>query len=72
MAPNEYVKLCGVDGILPNSDSIQSGEYPFTTEVYAVVRTDLPKNSPAYRLRDWLRSPVGQALIEESGYVPLN
>ncbi len=31
MAPNEYVKLCGVNGILPNPDSIQSGEYPFTT-----------------------------------------
>ena len=69
MAPNEHVKLCGVEGIFPSPASIQSGEYPFTTEVYAVVRTDLSKTSTAYLLRDWLHSAAGQALIEKSGYV---
>ena len=72
MAPNEYVKLCGVDGFLPDPDSIQSGAYPFTTEVYAVIREDLSRDSTAYLMREWLLSADGQVLIEESGYVPLN
>ena len=71
MAPNEKLKLCGVDGMVPDFESIQSRTYPFTTEVYAVIRADLPPESIAYRLRDWVLSSEGQAVVAESGYVPL-
>jgi phosphate transport system substrate-binding protein len=69
MAPNENVKLIAVDGILPAPDTIRSGAYPFTSEVYAVVRENLPPGNSAYQLRDWLLSTAGQDLIEVSGYV---
>jgi phosphate transport system substrate-binding protein len=71
MAPNERLKLCGVDGVVPDSKSIQSKTYPFTTEVYAVVRQDEPRDSIAYRLRAWLLSTAGQEVVASSGYVPL-
>ena len=70
MAPlEEHVKLLAVDGLMPQASSIQNQAYPYTTEVYAVTRGDQPKDSLAYRLRAWLRSPHGQELIEKSGYV---
>ena len=69
MAPNELVKLIAVDGIKPGRETIQTRRYPFTTEVYAVVRADSPPTSTAIHLRDWLLTPEGQDLIEESGYI---
>ncbi len=69
MAPNEMVKLISVDGVSPDHDSIRTRQYPFTTEVYAVVRADSPPTSTAVHLRDWLLTPDGQDLIEQSGYV---
>ncbi|OGO27173.1 MAG: hypothetical protein A2Z16_06870 [Chloroflexi bacterium RBG_16_54_18] len=71
MAPqDERVKLVAVDGVMPDQDSIRQRKYPYTTDVYAVLRSDLPKDSLAHQLRDWLLSSEGQVLIEESGYVP--
>jgi phosphate transport system substrate-binding protein len=64
------IKAIAVEGVLPSPDSIRSRRYPFPTEVYVVVRRDLLPEHPAYRLRDWLLGPTGQAVVEESGYVP--
>ncbi len=70
MAPaKERVRLLSVDGVAPSADSIRSRQYPYTTEVYAVVRGDLPNEDLASQLLDWLLSPAGQDLIHESGYV---
>ena len=71
MAPNERIKLCGVNGIFPNYENIKSKSYPFTTEVYAVIRSEQVENSNANLLLDWLLSQEGQAVIDESGYVPI-
>ena len=71
MAPNELLKLIVVDGVVPSFETIQSRKYPFTTEVYAVIRDDTPSNRLAYRLRDWLLTQEGQTVVSESGYVPL-
>jgi phosphate transport system substrate-binding protein len=70
MAPNEVVKLVSVDGVKPEYETIQGRQYPFTTEVYAVARADSAPTSVPVQFRDWLLSPKGQELIEESGYVP--
>lgn len=71
MAPNEKLKLCGVGGVVPGFETIQSRAYPFATEVYAVIRGDLDPESNARKLRDWLLSSAGQAVVKESGYVPV-
>lgn len=70
MAPNEYIKLLSVDGVQLNLESIKNKDYPFTSEVYAVVRANSSPDSLAVRLRDWLLTPEGQELVAESGYAP--
>ena len=54
------------------SETIRSRRYPFVTEVYVVVRRDLPPEHPARRLRDWLLSPTGQRMVEQTGYVAVS
>ncbi len=71
MAPAEKIKLLAVNGIKPEYDSIKSRTYPFTTEVYTVIRVDSPPTSIAMRLRDWLLSNAGQEVVEKSGYVSI-
>jgi phosphate transport system substrate-binding protein len=70
MAPNEYIKLLAMDGIQPTVESIKNREYPFTSEVYAVVRAASSPSSLEMRLRDWLLTPSGQDLVAQSGYAP--
>jgi phosphate transport system substrate-binding protein len=72
MAPNEKLKLCGVDGVVPDSKTIHSRAYPFATEVYAAIRSDLDPKSNAYKLRDWLLTAAGQSTIKKSGYVTVS
>jgi phosphate transport system substrate-binding protein len=70
MALSPFTRTVAIDGIQPNAESIVSGKYPFTAEVYAAYRADEPQNSPAMKLLAWLLSPEGQAVVRESGYVP--
>jgi phosphate transport system substrate-binding protein len=70
MSPAGEVKACAIDGVLPTSETIRTRRYPFVTEVYAVIRRDLPADAPARRLRDWMLSASGQQVVAETGYVP--
>lgn len=69
--PSEHVKLIGVDGVASTSDNIADSSYPLTTEVYAVIREGMSKDSAAALLRNWLLTEEGQTAIKESGYVPI-
>ena len=69
--PSEDIKLIGVDGVVPTSDTIADGSYPLTTEVYVVTRGGRPQDHTAVLLRDWLLTLAGQAVVRESGYVPI-
>jgi phosphate transport system substrate-binding protein len=71
MSPPAAVKGCAVEGVLPSSENIRNRRYPLVTEVYVVVRRDLPPDHSALKLRDWLLTPAGQSVVEESGYVPI-
>lgn len=64
-------KVLAVNGVAPAPRTIADGTYPLVTDVYAVVRKDTPADHPAVRLRDWLLTPEGQAVVAESGYVPI-
>jgi phosphate transport system substrate-binding protein len=70
--PQPDLKLLAIGGVAPTFDSLSSGEYPLTTEVYAVVRSSLRPSHPARQLVQWLLTPDGQDAVLESGYVPLN
>ncbi len=67
---NPRLKMSAIDDVFPAAATIADGSYPLTTEVYAVVRSDMPPDNHAVRLRDWLFTAQGQAVIAASGYVP--
>jgi phosphate transport system substrate-binding protein len=65
------VRAVAVGGVSPTPETIRNRTYPFVTPVWMVWRTDLADDSPAAKVRDWLLSPAGQAVVAESGYVPI-
>jgi phosphate transport system substrate-binding protein len=71
MLPDKNVKLVGISGVKPTADHIATRAYPLTAEVHAVTRKNMPHDSMAIMLRDWLFTDAGRAAIVESGYVPI-
>ncbi len=69
---NGSIKAIGVNGVEMTKENVKNNTYPYTTEVYAAVRSDIDRNSPAYELFEFLTIPEGQSIVNESGYVPLN
>ncbi len=67
---NELVKTIGVDGISPVQNTIKKRSYPFTADVFAIIRSDLDKPSMAYKLYELLLTNAGKKVITESGYIP--
>lgn len=70
-APSK-VRVCTLNGVMPNKETIASGQYPLVADVYAVALKSLAPDSPARRLRDWLLTPDGRRTVARSGYVPIN
>ena len=74
----EGIKFLAVDGVYPDEDTIRSGEYPLTTQLYAI--TVLDKNSPTGTYSkdtiepflEWMTGPQGQQIVSDTGYVSLN
>jgi phosphate transport system substrate-binding protein len=69
--PNVGTKMVEVDGVYPSYDTIKTRTYPYASDVYAIIRTDLDPTSTAYQLREWLFTPKGQCVVSLSGYVPV-
>ena len=66
----EGVKLLAVDGVYPGREEIRAGDYPLTSPFYAVSRKGEP-NPNVERILDFIRSPAGQQIVEQSGYVAI-
>lgn len=64
------VRMIAIDGVEPTAQTIASGKYSLTADVYVVIRKDAAADSPARRLRDWLLTADGQALVAATEYVP--
>lgn len=71
MYANDHSRLLGVNGVVPNDDTIASGQYPFISPYYAIIRSGSPQNSPERRLLQFLLSEEGQRMAADCGYVPL-
>jgi len=65
---NPDAKLLSVDGVAPTIENIQNGSYPFVDHFYAVT-TGEPRGNIKLFI-DWILSPQGQWIIQETGYVP--
>ncbi len=69
MFRNNEIKLLAVDGIAPTRENIRNGTYPFIADCCVIT---VKKRTPGIRkIVDFLFSPAGVRLIEETGYTPL-
>jgi phosphate transport system substrate-binding protein len=71
MAMSPRTRALSIDGVSPNAETIASGRYPFATQVHAAYREDAPVDGATRKLVQWLLSEEGQAVVAESGYVPV-
>ena len=71
MGPLQDVKILAVNGVRPTSKTIANQTYPLLAPVYVVIRNGEPADSTSVLLRDWLLTPEGQRVVEESGYIPI-
>lgn len=66
------IKLLAVDGVYPDTETIQSGEYPYTTQLYAITvanRTDAKNTIEPFLA--WMIGPQGQKIVSDTGYVAI-
>ncbi len=69
---NGSTKAIGINGVEMTKENVRNNTYPYTSEVFAAVRSDIDHNSKAYKLFEFLTTPEGQTVVNESGYVPLD
>jgi phosphate transport system substrate-binding protein len=72
MSGSARTRTIAVDGVEPTADTIRRRTYPFVAEVYVVTRKGIPADSPTANWRNWVLSSEGQAVVQESGYVPIS
>ncbi|MEK5036704.1 PstS family phosphate ABC transporter substrate-binding protein [Sporosarcina sp. FSL K6-3457] len=69
MTNNNSIRLLAVNGVEPTKDTIRSGEYPITNELYAVTAGS--DNPHVAEFIDWILSEQGQEIVEKTGYVSI-
>lgn len=77
MVKNNQIRLLRVDGIYPDRNTIKNKEYPLVTDFYAVTansgKPNVERGNPnVERLIEWILSPQGQKIVEETGYTSIN
>lgn len=68
---NRNINILSVNGITPTLENVNSGDYPLTVNIYAIIRKDSAENSRARRLVNFILSEEGQNIIEENGYLKI-
>lgn len=72
MVRDNIAKMIAVDGVYPNDGTLKDKTYPYTAEVYAVIRSDLASSSMAYKIYELMLTDDGKRIVAESGYVPVD
>jgi phosphate transport system substrate-binding protein len=70
MSRDGRTKVLAIEGVLPEPSRVASGEYPLTTPIYLLTRTNLDPESRLVHLRKWLLAMPGQKVLAEAGYMP--
>ena len=65
------VKILTINGIAPTPETIADGSYPIAGNIYAIYRKG-ETNENVQKAIDFMLSPEGQKIVEQSGYIPLN
>ena len=73
------VKVLGINGVYPEKESILAGNagkatgaYPFSSYIYAAIRSDEPATSFSHQIYDLLCNDTkAKNIIDESGYIAI-
>jgi len=65
-----HIKMLSLNGVYPNKENVQSNSYPIVSNFYAVTRKG-ETNPNVQKVLDFILSPTGQEIINETGYVGL-
>lgn len=68
---NDKVKMIRVEGIMPTTETIQSGEYKVQRNFVLVTKKDTPLSKAAQDFFDFATSSQADSLITEAGAVPV-
>lgn len=68
---NDKVKVVSVEGIIPTTETIQSGEYKVQRNFVLVTKKDTPLSEEAQSFYDFATSGQADSLITEAGAVPV-
>jgi phosphate transport system substrate-binding protein len=64
----DEVPVLAINGICPSENTVKNKMYPFISEVRVAIRSDLDRNSMAYKLYEWLQSESAKYTITECGF----
>jgi len=65
------VKILTINGVAPTPETIADGSYPVAGNIYAIYRKG-ETNENVQKAIDFMLSPEGQKIVEQSGYIPLS
>lgn len=68
---NDTVKAVKVDGAEPTAENVKSGKYKVSRPFNIASKADL-ENEVAKDFMNFILSEEGQAVVEDSGYIPLD
>lgn len=75
MVENDQIRLLALNGVEPTRETIRSGEYPISSNFFAITAAPVGQPAPEESnedlraLIDWILSEQGQEIIEKTGYV---
>lgn len=69
---DEDVPRISINGVFPANSTVIDQSYPFISKVHVAIRSDLDRNSMAYKMYEWLQTKEVDGVIAESGYIPKN
>ena len=70
LTTNGHLKMLSLNNVYPNKENVQNNSYPIVSNFYAVTRKG-ETNSNVQKVLDFVLSPIGQSIIDETGYVGL-
>ena len=62
--------MLSINGVYPDRTNVQNNSYPIVSNFYAVTRKGDDREN-VKKFLDFVLSPLGQEIIEETGYVGL-
>ena len=66
-----HIKMLSIDDVYPDKANVQNNSYPIINDIYAVTRKGESKPN-VQKVLDFILSPTGQAIVDETGYVSVN